>query len=62
MTARVALSSQTCYSKAKSSVILSLEQTEQRSLCLVQMSSAIIDQLLHGFKVALDHLTSLETI
>lgn len=43
-------------------VILSLEQTEQRSLCLVQMSAAIIDQLLHGFKVALDHPASFETV
>jgi hypothetical protein len=35
-------------------VVLSLQQTEQRSLCLVQMPAAIIDELVHGFKVALD--------
>ena len=32
------------------------------TLGLVQMPAAIIDQLLDGFKVALDHLASLETV
>lgn len=47
--------------KLKSAFVLSLEQTEQRSLGMVQMSTAIIDRLHHSFKVVLDHVTSLET-